>query len=461
MPVTLVDPTSTTSWARRLVVLLFIGLLVALPAAWITSQYMGNEVNSVLSYAAGDGWCEAGVYPGMGKHCFGDYASAGLVAQHDFGLGGYNFAKGPYNADPLSAYNSLYPPVSQFPHVATDVLRLGGVSPRFTFDIYIGLLILAVLVPAIWVAWVWRGSAFAVAPLLIIGVAALPAIAAVDRGNSAGFVVPLLLLFAVFLGREPPWAAPAAAAAAALVRPQFILITVALLAIGRWRQALAAVGAFVFVTFASFAVVPGGFVPAMRAWVDNVTSFRGGFGDVRLPTPANISFARTFASIGQWLQHGPGIIHDFGGHLTGWAYYTPLQCGVAVLAVALLVLIPLRRHVPRSVALVVAFVIAAMLPGVVPAYYLAFALVIAACVLADHLLDGAPWFWGWPLLVATVLSIAPIPLARDTAPGSPLSRNSILLEEVGKVWLAVVVVALAWVIVRAWRSRHEIADGLE
>ncbi len=61
------------SWGRRLLVLLFIGLLIALPSTWISSQYLGNEVNATLSYSVRDGWCEAGVFPGLGAHCFGDY----------------------------------------------------------------------------------------------------------------------------------------------------------------------------------------------------------------------------------------------------------------------------------------------------------------------------------------------------------------------------------------------------
>ena len=464
-------PPTDAPWGRRLLTLLFIGLLVALPVGWVSSQYLGNQVSSTLSYNVQDGWCEAGVYAGVGPgpHCFGDYSQSALISEHDFQIGTRDFTQQqPYLSNPGDAYNSLYPPISQLPHVASDLLRLGGVSPSGSFYLYLAFLLAAVLIPGIWVAWCWRGTAVALAPLLVIGLAALPAIVAVDRGNSAGFVVPFLMVFAVFLGREPKLMAPAAVVGAAFVRPQFILIALGLVAIGRIRHALGAVGVFAAATIASFALMPAGFGPSLHSWAGNITAFRGGFGDLTFSTPANISVARALVSTGSWVANWPGPIGRLGQHMAEFVFNHPLVPSVVLFLIAAVVLFLGRRTLPRSVAITVPLVIAATFSAVVPAYYLTFALVIAACILGPRFVRGpaggmldeqvpsdTPWFWGWPLIIVTMLSIAPLPFVRDTDPASPVQRNSIVLEQIGKLWLALVVLALVWIAVRTWRRRHE------
>jgi len=459
------------SWGRRLLVLLFLGLLIALPATWISSQYLGKSVNAILSYNVNDGWCEAGVFPGLGAHCFGDYTQSALVAEHDFQLSDRNFAKeGPYLSDPTVAYNALYPPVSQFPHVMVSLVRLHLLSPDVTFYLYASLLALAMLLPAIWVAWGWRSSPFALAPILLIGIASLPLFAMIDRGNSAGFVVPLLLAFAVFLGRDPRWVAPVAVVGAALVRPQFIVLVIGLAAIGRLRQAIAAVGVFLAMTLASFALTPAGFSSSFSAWRESVAGFKGGFGDLTWSMPANISVARATVATGQALGDLPGPIGAFGRWLIGAVMANPLGPSLLLCALALAILYLARTSVPRSVAVVIPLMLATTFPAVVPGYYLGFAIVIAALILGRSLtsrgpgpgmLDEspAPWYWGWPLVIVTALSLAPLPFVRDTDPGLPLTRNSIALEWIGRLWVAVVILGLIWVLIRQARAQRATTPG--
>ena len=459
------SPSADGPWARRLLLLLFAGLLLALPIAWASTQYLGNEIDPALSYNAVDGWCEQGAFPGLGHHCFGDYTVAALTASHDFNLGGHDFQKGAFPADPNSAYTSLYPPLGQFVHVVVWIVQEGLLGNVVTFWIYLALLGLAMLAPALWVAWGRRKSPFALAVVLVMGVAALPVIAMLDRGNSAGFAIPLVLAAMVFLGRDPAWLAPAAIVGAALVRPQFIIVALALVAIGRIRHALAAVATFVVVSLMSFFFVPGGFAAGMRAWIDNVTVFRGGFGDLNSPIPANISVARTITSVGSWLSERPGPIGSFGYWVASTVPKHPFIPALLLLCLALALFVAARGRVPRSVAIVVPVALAVMSPTAVPGYYLGFALVIAALVVGPDLrarggrgmldteADGrTPWWWGWPLIVATALSIAPIALSGDAPEGSPLPRSGYVLEQIGKVWFVVVLLGLAWVAMRIWRT---------
>jgi len=195
-------------------------MLIALPAIRVSSQYFEKDVAASLSYMARDGWCEVGVSPEAGFHCFGDYASQALTAEHDFSIGDRDFTKGPYTGDPNAAYNSLYRPIGQFRHVVSDLIREGFAGRQPAFYTYFAFLLLAVLTPAIWLAWLWRRSALLLIPVVVIGIAALPVIAVLDRANGAGFVVPLLLAFVLFLRRDPPWLSPAMAVGAALIRPR-------------------------------------------------------------------------------------------------------------------------------------------------------------------------------------------------------------------------------------------------
>jgi hypothetical protein len=461
-------------WAARLFLGLSLGLLVALPALWVLSQYFGNEIAGAFSYVVRDGWCEAGVYPGLGAHCFGDYTGQVLTARHDFGLPGFDPSQHPYRSDPSVAYNSLYTPIGQLPHLVADVLILWGVGLEATFYLYAAALAIAVGLPALWVAWRWRRSPWAAMPLVVLGVAAVPVIAVIDRGNSAGFVVPFLLVFAIFLGRQPTWVAPASVVAAATIRPQFILLIIPLIALARWRQAAAAVGAFVGVTVVSFVATAGGIMESLPAWLDNVRGFRG-VGDVSLPSNANISVSRSVITIGDWIGGLPWILGGFGRWLSASVTAVPLVV-VVVLAVILTVVLWLgRRELPRSVLVVAPVALASTASTISPVYYLFFAVVIAALVLlplspagsASGLLDGdqpggrTPAWWGWLICAAIVLSLAPLPFGGSTSPDGLGWTHSFILRHVGVLWLAVIVAAIAWVAARRIRTLRDLGASVD
>ena len=447
-------------WGRLLVILLSLGLLVALPTAWVTTQYKGEEINSALSYPANDGWCHLGyTAPGFGIHCFGDYAQALISAQVDLDLPGAPPAgviPGVTNPD----YTSLYPPVSQYPHVLSALAANSDIGRERTFYGYMSLLALAVFAPALWVAWMWRRSAFAVVPLILIGVAAVPVFATLDRGNSAGFVIPFLLAFAIFLGRDPRPAAPIAAVGAALVRPQFILIAVGLLAVRQWKQAIAAVASFAVITVASFALMPAGFTASFRSWYDTVSGLTSaGVASVTRDIPANPSIPRSVTAAASWVGGAPSALGEAGWWVAGQVVSRPLLPVVLILIVTALLFIFAPGSVPRSVAVVLSLSIAALSPAVAPVYYLGFALVVGALILRDSgggtrgLLDeGDTWphrIWAVAVVVAVTLSLVPLTFRGLAPEGWPVPRQAWVLENVGRLWFLLVVGALAWLLARA------------
>lgn len=467
-------PTSPTlnAWARRLALLLCLGLVIALPVAWVGSQYQGRDINSALSFKVNDAWCDLGYSPtSFGAHCFGDYSQALVAAKLDFQLldAPVLMTQHLINAIGWSesqTYSSLYPPVSQFPHVTAALLADSSGQREGAFYTYMLLLALAVLSPALWVAYRWRRSPFALVPLILIGVAATPVFAVLDRGNSAGFAVPFLLAFAIFLGREPRWASPAAVVGAALVRPQFVLLALALLAVRQWRRAAAAVAAFASITVASFALTPGGFSSALGEWYARVSSLASvGFGSVASDTPANPSISRSIAATASVLSDAPASLGSAGAWLANVVLDNPLiPVAVLVALVAWVFCLAPPGAVPRSVAVVLPLAIASLAPGFTPAYYLLFAVVLGALVLNYSGSDGEQFIehhasrwhqvWGWFVVIAVALSLTPITLAGDTPSGSLVPRNSLILENIGRLWLAVILVGLAVAIARTVVARR-------
>ena len=454
-----------STWARRLILLLTAGLVIALPLAWVGSQYEGKDIGAAISWTANDGWCHAGYTPpGFGIHCFGDYAQAVVGAQIDFGLPGAPLPESIPGVQPGAVYTSLYPPIGQFPHVTAALAASSEFGRERTFYTYMILLALAVFAPSLWVAWRWRRSPFLIVPVILIGVAAVPVFAMLDRGNSAGFVVPFVLAFAVLLGRDPPWAAPGAVVAAALVRPQFILLSVGLLAVRQWRRALLAVGVFAAFTLASFALMPGGFSASFQTWYQRVSGFNtAGAASVASDSPANPSIARSATALAGWSTNAPSVIGEWAVAVMEQFVSAPLIPVAIIVAITGVLFVFAAGAVPRSIAVVLSLGIASLAPGVTPVYYLIFAVVIAGLVLTDASDDGSAflpsareWWssaWGWLLIAAVALSLTPITLAAD-APEGVLPRHSYVLENIGRLWLLVLVAGLVLLAAATFTARR-------
>ena len=441
-------------WPRRLMAMLIALFAVSVLVSWVSVSYLGRNPAAVESFTPADGWCDPAT-DGIGVHCFGDFQLPRAFLGEDspwdpvYPAPGAVPAPNPYTATAMA------------PHLFARAIEWVGAGHQGSMVAYLILLAAALLAPALW-ATLGRPRPRDWVPLLLIGVASGPFLTTMDRGNSAGFAVPFILLFGLYVRRRPDWVAPVALVCAALIRPQFIFLALALLAFGRIRSTLAAVGAWFVISASAFALLPGGPISNISAWWSSLTAFDAQLDRLSVPLVAsrefiNLSVAHTVTMFDDWLVGAPGFVGTYGPMATDWIVGHTMVPGVvlALLALVTVLLAPSRRVLPM--ALVVALIVPILTQALSFGYYLMVALPLAALILGPSAdaLDGTGTSrersgmlrslsrssrvmtaWAWGLLATIGLSVVPFIYSTD------IGRQSTVKGYVGALWLLVVLVTL-------------------
>ena len=428
-------------WASRLLTWILALWVVAIPIGWVSWAYLQVPVNEVISAAADDGHCTPAT-DGVGVHCFGDYFYPAKLAA----------------SDPTWVYPTPYPHAytasGMLPHVIADNLGNLVGSERVGLLAYLLPIVVALLVPALLLAVRLRAP-LGLVMVVVLGVASQPFVLALDRGNSAALAVPLLLWLGwATITRH--WAQVATAIVlASLLRPQFILLALILLALRQWRPLLlTAVAAAVFNALA-FALWPGGFTANVTGWAQNLLSYSGTI-PLERNNPTNLSAAHALTVL---TRAGRVLPEPISSWLTGVQDLVtgmPWLPGFVLLLFAAVVLIIRGRWMSMSSLLTVVILLTVLVPSLSFGYYLAVVLPIAAWLLVDP----AQWFtqgraqlrglldvegslaqgWrglpSWLLVAAVALSLVPLPIA--IAGG----ENGVIAQNLGLLWTAVVLVLL-------------------
>jgi hypothetical protein len=340
--------------------------------------------------------------------------------------------------------------------VANGLLNL-GIEPRLLLFGFLALLAIAVLVPAIWASArlpaTLREGAGILLPIALIGVLTQPFLMTLDRGNSVGFAVPFLLLFALFLNRNPQWVAPVAVVLAAGVRPQFAALALGFLAFGRWWAFLWSLVAVLVTNVLAFAFWPGGWGSNLQAWFTNVTQYQSS-SPLTNNFPANLSTAHAMTVPARWLERLPEPLATMGRSLSDSIVAQPAWPGILLAIVSIAVFILARTTIPRLVVVVTVLALPTLVPSLSYGYYSLFALVIAAIVITGR--DGfaeAPnglsafGIYQWMVLITVALTLIPLPFV--LAEG----ESSAILQNIGLLWTAVVGYGLVIALVQHFRSR--------
>jgi len=270
------------TWSQRLLSLLLLSIAIAIPIAWVVGGYLRVELTEMIGYLISDGFCSAGSEP-VGEHCFSDFSViTDLLAASTFW-------------DPANATATAYPASGWAVPVVVYLGATAIGSVQFATYVFLIVATLAVLSPAIWVSlgnWWKRGpTAF-----LVLGAGTAPVLIVLDRGNSTALVVLPLLIFALGLYRQRSTWIIGGIVASTLLKPQMIILVVALLALRRYRYALLSIAFSLLGIGFSFVVWPGDRLLNIRDWLGNLLGYSD-YGTLDVLYPYNLSAARSILTL--------------------------------------------------------------------------------------------------------------------------------------------------------------------
>lgn len=370
---------AVTGQSPRTIVLgtILLATAVSVFTGFVLTQYFAIDViSSLLAFPYADCYLDWGT--NIGRHCFSDYAFEVM-----YGMRANPWE--PFDIFVQPDYHQLavnnYPAAGMLPQVAFGLVgKLLG-APVLGLLGYLLALTVAVLSPAVWAARGAQGLERIVV-FVACGAAAIPVWSVIDRANSVGFIAPIGLVFLIALVRQRWGLVAAMVILAALLKPQFVILAIVLLAARQWRWGSIALGGAVVLNVAAYLFWPQHFPHNIVQSAAGVLGY--GAGSLSAVATSNVSFSRSLLlapDILMFLQTG-GKMPD--GYLAG----PRSTIGYVILVLVVVAVLALGRRIPPVLAGIVLLVTAALFPMVSISYYFVFALPIAALLVRDP--DGPP-----------------------------------------------------------------------
>jgi hypothetical protein len=358
---------------------LLLGIILLVSAlsvvrGFVLARYFSIDVLSTLVVSVPED-CLLNWPMQVGRHCFSDYS---LVVS-------YGMRPDPW--DPFLLPNSksadnIYSAAAMVPHMLFGSMGNWLHAPRLGLLGYLLALATACLTPAVWAARGARGLERVVV-FMALGIAAIPFWTAIDRGNSVGFVVPIALGFLVALCRRRWRLAAVMVVLAALVKPQFVVLAVALFAARQWRWGGLTVAGAVITNLAAYLLWPRNFPTTILQSIHEALGFGSSASSASRADLYNMSFAEGLLIFPDDIKAG-----ETGGKIPDAFIAGPRSLlGYVVLVLVVACVVALGRRIPPVMAGTVLLATASLFPSLVPSYYLVFALPIAALIARDP--DGS------------------------------------------------------------------------
>jgi hypothetical protein len=345
---------------------------VSAVTGYVLAQCYHVDVLTFFINSAEDCWFDWHTKMGIGRHCFSDYYVVVYAGMRPNPWEPFRLV-GPWQ-NPMPGGNP-YPAAGMLPHLLFGLPAELLHTPRLGLLGYLLALTIAVLTPAVWAARGARGWERVVV-FVALGAAAIPAWAVIDRGNSVGFVAPIGLVFLVALRRQRWGLVAIMVVVAALVKPQFALLAVALFAARQWRWGGIALSGMVIAHLAAYLLWPRDFPKTIVQTIDTSLRYESAYeSGFPIGWMFNVSFAKILADITAPNSHG---------FLNGFA---PLF-GYVVLVLVVVSVLALGRRIPPVMVGIALLAAVSLFHPVTYHYYLVFALSVAALVARDP--DGPP-----------------------------------------------------------------------
>jgi hypothetical protein len=351
---------------------------VSLATGFVLAQYYSVDViSSLVVFPPGD--CYLDWPTKIGRHCFSDYSITVSIGM----------APNPWDPYPLylppdfKPTHFNYTAAGMVPHVIFGFLGKWLGAPRLGLFGYLLVLTIAVFAPAMWAARGARGLERVVV-FVACGAVAIPAWMVIDRGNSVGFLAPIGLVFLVALCRRRWGLVATMVVLAALVKPQFAVLAVALFVARQWRLGGIAVGGAVVGNLAAYALWPRDFPQTIIQSIQNTVGYGNGGSQAALVANSNVSFGKALLTVpdGIKARETGGTIPD--GFLAG----PRSLIGYVVLVLVVVCVLALGRRIPPVMVGIVLLATASLFAPLTNPYYLVFVLPVAALVARDP--DGSP-----------------------------------------------------------------------
>ncbi len=341
---------------------------------WITSSYFEVDLFASRSFEGADAWCDPDSQ-GLGIHCWGDYYYPIFLMA----------LENPFDAGPT--YLNPYPAAALMPFMFFDgVGRILGL-PGLGVGLYLAFMLLGVF----WSIWFGtRGLPVGERLVLFSTLSFLspPVIMVFDRGNSVGFLVPILVWYFSSIHSGRWMQAALSVSLMSVIKPHFALVALALWVSGRTKVAFASLLLASVINILPFLVFWGRDFPQnIIQWGVSLISFQD-WSSVENPIPPNTSFAQGIYSliflVGQIapIQEIEQILSEISGTQGLW--------GFVVLAVALGIVIAFRRSLSLNQISIILISSISLVSATTYYYYGVFAVpfILALTTLGSRSLDS-------------------------------------------------------------------------
>lgn len=339
---------------------IFLTLLFLLNVFLVLSSVIAESYYNLVSVGSGfDGWCDKNIL-GVGVHCFSDFTLPAMIVAEP----------NPWNSQYVNGQN--YPAAALLvPGAFVLVGKILG-NPQFGLVSYIISMIICLALPAIW-ATKNRELSFRVVFVASAGALSVPAIMAIDRGNSVGFVVPVLLLFLVSIERKNDALIALSIVVATIVKPQFFILILLPLALGRFKATVYAAVGVLLSQFLAFLFWPRDFPFTIGSAIKNTLSYGG--------TPELDSRYPTNGSIVSGIYEAASSLGL--ANLAGQIQLNQTAITLSLVAIFFAWVHLTRKKTPVIIPAVFSIFFASTFVPVSWGYYLVFAIPVAAVLLRD------------------------------------------------------------------------------